>query len=93
MHGFAAKALTFAKSVRMLGTTMLGPVGLVLLVAGFVCPLRSRADALLYGWLAGGILYGYVVLTVERVDYYWYPLVPLGAIVGGAFVAHAWERV
>jgi hypothetical protein len=93
VHGFALKALDFARAIRMLGTTMLGPVGLLLLVAGFLRPLRSRADALLYGWLAGGVLYGYVVLTVERVDYYWYPLVPLGAIVGGALIAHGWERV
>ncbi len=93
VHGFAVKALDFARAIRMLGTTMLGPVGLALLVVGFVVPLRSRADALLYGWLAAGVLYAYVVVTVERVDYYWYPLVPLGAIVGAAFVAHAWERV
>jgi hypothetical protein len=85
-HAFIGKALDFARALRMLGTTMLGPVGLLLLVAGFCLPLRSKADALLYGWLAGGLLYAYVVVTVEKVDYYLYPLVPLGALVGAALV-------
>ena len=71
---------------------MLGPVGLALLIAGFLVPLRTRAAALLYGWLAAGAVYAYVVVNVERVDYYLYPLVPLGAIVGGAFIALIWER-
>jgi 4-amino-4-deoxy-L-arabinose transferase-like glycosyltransferase len=91
IHGFAVKAVSFARALRMLGTTMLGPVGLALLVAGFALPLRSRADALLYGWLGGGLLYAYVVVTVERVDYYLYPLVPLGALAGGALIARAWS--
>jgi len=92
-HGFVVKALDFARAVRMLGTTMLGPVGLALLVVGFLVPLRSRADALLYGWLAAGVLYAYVVVTVERVDYYLAPLLPLAALVGGGVLARAWERV
>ena len=37
---------------------------------------------MLWGWLAGGLLYTYLVVTVERVDYYLYPLLPLGALVG-----------
>ena len=92
IHGFVAKARDFARALRMLGTTMLGPVGLMLLVAGFLVPLRSKADALLYGWLAGGALYAYVVVTVERVDYYLYPLLPLGALVGAGFLARSWTR-
>jgi hypothetical protein len=86
-HAFVAKALDFARAIRMLGTTMLGPIGIVLAVAGFVLPLRSKADAVLWGWLAGGLAYGYVVLTVEKVDYYWYPVVPLGALTGASALA------
>ena len=37
--------------------------------------------ALLWGWLAGGLLYVFVVVTVERVDYYMLPLLPLCALV------------
>jgi hypothetical protein len=90
--GFARKAIDFAKAMRMLATTMIGPIGFVLAVAGFALRLRSKADAILYGWLAGGAVYTYVVLTVERVDYYLYPLVPLGAIVGGYAVARFVDR-
>ena len=45
----------------------------------------SRSKTLLWAWLAGGLAYVYVVVTVERVDYYMYPLLPLCALViGGA---------
>jgi len=89
---FAAKALAFGHALRMLATTMLGPVGIVLAILGFCVPLRSRSDALLWGWLAGGLLYAYVVVTVERVDYYLYPLLPLGALTAGRFAAFVAER-
>jgi hypothetical protein len=89
---FEHKAIDFVKALRMLATTILGPAGIVLLVAGFCCRLRSRADAVLWGWLAGGLIYTYVVLTVERVDYYLMPLLPLGALAGGNFIARGLER-
>lgn len=91
--GFATKALDFIRALRMLATTMLGPFGVLLLVAGFAIRLRSKADAILWGWLAGGLLYTYVVVTVERVDYYLYPLLPLGALVGGNLIARAYEHL
>ncbi len=87
LHGFELKAILFLKALRMLATTMLGPAGIVLLIAGFICRLKSKADAVLWGWLAGGLIYTYVVVTVERVDYYLYPLLPLGALVGANVVA------
>ncbi len=92
VHGFVQKALDFVRALRMLATTMLGPFGIALLVAGFAIRLRSKADALLWGWLAGGLLYAYVVVTVERVDYYLYPLLPLGALAGGGLIAQAYAR-
>lgn len=92
LHGFERKAIDFVKALRMLATTMLGPAGIVLLVAGFCIRLRSKADAVLWGWLAGGLIYTYIVVTVERVDYYLYPLLPLGALVGGNLIARALER-
>jgi uncharacterized membrane protein len=92
LHGFDRKAIDFIKALRMLATTMLGPAGFLLLIAGFCIRLRSKADAVLWGWLAGGLIYTYVVLTVEKVDYYLYPLVPLGALVGGNLIARAVER-
>jgi hypothetical protein len=92
LHGFERQAIDFVKALRMLATTMLGPVGIALLVGGFCCKLRSKADAILWGWLAGGLMYAYVVVTVERVDYYLYPLLPLGALVGANLIAHLIER-
>ena len=91
-HAFARKALDFAKALRMLATTMVGPVGFVLLVAGFLIPPRSKADAVLWGWLGAGIAYTYVIVTVERVDYYLYPLVPLAALAGASAVVRLVER-
>jgi hypothetical protein len=91
-HAFVRKGIDFVKALRMLGTTMLGPVGLGLLVAGFALPIRSKSNAVLWGWLAGGVAYTYVVLTVERVDYYLYPLVPLGALAGASALAWTVER-
>lgn len=82
-HAFAAKGIAFGHALKMLATTMLGPIAFALAIAGFVLPLRSRSDALLWGWLAGGLLYAYVVVTVERVDYYLYLLLPLGALAIG----------
>jgi hypothetical protein len=91
-HAFVRKAIDAAKALRMLATTMLGPVGMGLLVAGFALPLRSRAPAMLWGWLGASIAYLYVVLTVERVDYYLYPVVPLGALVGAGALSWLIER-
>ncbi|MEA2666587.1 MAG: hypothetical protein QOI11_3531 [Candidatus Eremiobacteraeota bacterium] len=91
-HAFAQKALALGHALRMLATTMLGPVGFALAILGFCVPLRSRSDALVWGWLGGGLLYAYVVVTVERVDYYLYLLLPLGALVIGRLCAYAAER-
>ena len=92
LHGFERKAIDFARAMRMLASTMLGPVGALLLVGGYCIRLRSRADAMLWGWLAGGAIYAYIVVTVERVDYYLYPLLPLGAIVGANLIARGIRR-
>ncbi len=91
-HAFVRKAIDFVRALRMLATTMLGPVGMLLLVAGFALPLRSRANAALWGWLAGGIAYAYLIVTVERVDYYLYPLEPLGALAGASAIVWVWNR-
>ncbi|BDE06322.1 hypothetical protein WPS_15980 [Vulcanimicrobium alpinum] len=89
---FGAKAVAFGHALKMLATTMAGPVGIALAVVGFCVPLRSRSDALLWGWLGGGLLYAYVVVTVERVDYYLYILLPLAALAIGSLAAWAKER-
>jgi hypothetical protein len=87
LHGFERKAIDFAKALRMLAVPMLGVAGSIAFAGGFCIKLRSRADAVLWGWLAGGLIYAYIVVTVERVDYYLYPLLPLAALVGGNLAA------
>lgn len=84
--GFALKLRLFRAALGMLATTMLGPVGIALGVLGvLVAPTMGRgARALMWGWLVAALAYAYVVVTVERVDYYLYPFLPLAALgIGG----------
>ncbi len=86
---FAAKLGAFGEALRMLERTMLGPAGCAVFVAAIAATTlwrtRSQCSALLWAWLGAGLLYAYVVVTVERVDYYLYPLLPLAALwTGGA---------
>lgn len=87
---FVEKAQTFFHVLGMLRETMLGTFGFFLSIASFIAlpwvPARSRV--MLWGWLIGGLAYTYVVVTVERVDYYMYLLLPLCALaIGGALAA------
>lgn len=84
---FAAKFSLFVATLNMLAHTMLGPVLFTLCILAFLRPLRSRAPMLLYFWLVADLLYAYAVVTVERVDYYLFPFVPLAALAGGAYLA------
>jgi 4-amino-4-deoxy-L-arabinose transferase-like glycosyltransferase len=89
---FAAKASQWVGALGMLPGTMLGKAAFVMSIASFVALpwLTARSKALLWGWLAGGLAYAYVVVTVERVDYYLYPLLPLCAVaIGGALARYA----
>ncbi len=80
----------FNGTLRMLAATMLGPVGFWALVAApFATTLRRtpvRSAALLWGWLGAALAYAFAVVTVERVDYYLYPFLPLAAIWTGGLV-------
>jgi hypothetical protein len=86
---FVVKVTSFGGALAMLRSTMLGGISFLLAIVGFIVLARvpARSKALLWGWLAGGLIYVYVVVTVERVDYYTYPLLPLAALVIGALVA------
>jgi Dolichyl-phosphate-mannose-protein mannosyltransferase len=88
---FFAKLALLRVVIRMLALTMLGPAALLLSVVAFVALpwVRTRSNALLWGWLVGALVYSYVVVTVERVDYYLYPFLPLCAITIGGVLAHA----
>lgn len=87
---FVAKIAAFANVLGLFRDRMLGSAGFFATVVAFIAlawvPVRSRP--LLWAWLAAALLYVFVVVTVERVDYYMLPLVPLCALVlGGAIAA------
>jgi 4-amino-4-deoxy-L-arabinose transferase-like glycosyltransferase len=87
--GLLLKLSRFREVLGMLRATMLGTIPLLLGIAGFAALpwIHARSKTLLWGWLAGGLLYTYVVVTVERVDYYMYLLLPLWALVIGGLIA------
>ncbi len=94
VHGFSLKFVQFREVLGMLRATMLGPIAFVLAIAGFIALpwIEARSKPLLWGWLIGGLAYTYVVVTVERVDYYMYLLLPLCALIVGGLLARfiAW---
>lgn len=85
--GLHAKFDAFGGSYDMLRSTMIGGIGVTLAtLAIFITtiwrlPMQSRA--LLWGWLGAVVVYAFVVVTVERVDYYLYPFLPLAALWTG----------
>jgi hypothetical protein len=88
--GFASKLAWFRVAIGFLRDTMLGRVSFLLTILAFVALpwIPARAKALLWAWLLGVLLYVYVVVTVERVDYYMYPALPLCALAIGGLLAH-----
>ena len=70
-------------TLSLLRATMLGPYGFWLFLFAIVVPVQRMSRAFLWTWLAAMVAYAFVVVTVERVDYYLYPLLPLAAIWTG----------
>jgi 4-amino-4-deoxy-L-arabinose transferase-like glycosyltransferase len=83
----------FAGTLGMLRLTMLGSIGFVAFVTAILMPVRKSARTLLFAWLAAALLYAYVVVTVERVDYYLYTLLPLAALWTGGLAAAVAARL
>lgn len=71
--------------LRMLSTTILGPALFALFVLGWLALPRDakRAQrAWFFGaWLVAASVYGFIVVNVERVDYYLLPFLPLAVVV------------
>ncbi len=87
LHALHLKLTLFRDVLGMLAYTMIGPAITALAILGFFFqPAPTRSRTLLWGWLIGGMTYTYVVVTVERVDYYMYLLLPLAALTGAAFL-------
>jgi Dolichyl-phosphate-mannose-protein mannosyltransferase len=91
LPAFVEKLAEFRDAIGMLRATMLGTAGFLLTLGSFVALrwIAARTKSVLWGWLAAGLVYVFVVVTVERVDYYLLLLVPLCALVtGGALAAY-----
>ena len=87
LHRFGLKLSRFGDMLALLGHSMLGPAIAGLSILGFLFPPAiRRSKTLLWGWLIGGLAYTYVVVTVERVDYYMYLLLPVAALAAGGFL-------
>ncbi|MGA8534329.1 MAG: glycosyltransferase family 39 protein [Candidatus Tumulicola sp.] len=87
--GFAAKCVAFGNAVDAFRATMLGTAGFLCSIGAFVALgwIAARSRTLLWAWLAAGLAYVFIVVTVERVDYYMLPLVPLCALAAGGALA------
>jgi hypothetical protein len=82
------KLQQFRVMLGVFASLLAGPAITGAAVLGFLLPGRSvRSRSLLWSWLAGGLLYVYVVVTVERVDYYMLLLLPLAALAAGGVLA------
>ena len=86
---FGAKAVAFKHAFGMLASTMLGPIGFAAFVAAIFFRAPARSNVALFAWLAAALVYAYVVVTVERVDYYLYPFLPLAALWTGGLAEAA----
>jgi hypothetical protein len=84
---FRHKVRLLRDALGMLGASMLGWTGLVTFVAAIFVPLAPRSRTLLPAWLGGALAYTFVVVTVERVDYYLYLFLPLAALWSGGLAA------
>jgi len=94
---FVAALKSSFELMRMLASTILGPVvfSLALVSAALLPPSESRRerDWLLGSWAAVLCLYAFVVVNVERVDYYLLPWLPLAALIAGLGVENVWRQV
>ena len=105
LPAFLHKLRLWRDALGMLDTTMLGPVGAFAFILGIAASFAPLFGAvarettrlallrtLLWGWLAAALAYAYAVVTVERVDYYLYPFLPLAALWTGALATALTQR-
>ena len=83
--------------LRMLASTILGPALLTLAVVGSLllpdAPQARERNWLFIAWAAVLVVYAFVVVNVERVDYYLLPWLPAAALVAGVAIDGVWQRV
>ncbi|MGH7737920.1 MAG: ArnT family glycosyltransferase [Candidatus Tyrphobacter sp.] len=89
VHAFARKLDLFWGTFGLLRVTMLGTAGFAIAVASCIAIpwTHPRSPSLVWGWLVAGLVYAFVVVTVERVDYYLFVMLPFAALVIGGAIA------
>jgi hypothetical protein len=90
---FLRKLAQFNDALGMLPGTMLGPIGFGLMLLAIVVPVRGEARVLLAAYFLALIVYTFVVVSVERVDYYLYVWLPFAALSTGGLIARLRELV
>lgn len=90
---FAHKFGQFNDALAMLHATMLGPIGFGLMLLAIVVPVRAEARSFLAAYFLALVAYTFVVVSVERVDYYLYVWLPFAALWSGGLIARAREIV
>ena len=66
----------------------------LLALAGLLLTTRDRGRGLLWGWLAGYVIYGIVfTYTIQSHDYYQEPLIPLAALGLAGLAGAAWNAL
>ena len=88
---FAHKLAQFNGALAMLHATMLGPIGFGLMLLAIAVPVRAEARTFLAAYFIGLVTYTFVVVSVERVDYYLYVWLPFAALWSGGLIARARE--
>ena len=83
--------------LRMLASTILGPILFTLALAGALLlpdsAVKRQRDWLFASWAGALVLYAFVVVNVERVDYYLLPWLPLAALIAAVAIDGVWVRL
>ena len=77
--------------LALLRTRMLGPIGFGLMLLAIVVPVRPEARRFLAAYFVALLIYTFVVVTYERVDYYLYVWLPFAALWTGGLSARLQE--
>ena len=95
--GFLAGLEGSMALLRMLASTVLGPVLFAAALAGALVlphsPTKRQRNWLFASWAFALLSYAFVVVNVERVDYYLLPWLPLATLVAAVAIDGVWSRL
>jgi len=96
VHPLLAGVQSTLALLRVLAGSILGPALFAFAVVGAFAPWRGEHQRerawMLWAWFLALAAYTFVVVDVERVDYYLLPWLPLAVLVAAGGLDGAWER-